>query len=145
MKSITSGLLWGIRFGLVTGDGGVDDARPEVDAAGDGLRFFETLLTEPVGYGEGARAVVAHDDDGLVFVELIEGARADLIHRHKDAVGDVRGGVLPGLADVEEKRRVLRRELLFELVDGDFEVHGLRITGQASRQADERCQGVAGC
>ena len=112
---------------LVPRNGGVDDAGPEVDAAGDGLCFLEALLTEPVGDGERAGAVVAHDGDGLVFVELVEGARADLIHGHEDAVGEVRGGVLPGLADVEQKRWVLGGELLFELVDGDLKVHELRI------------------
>ena len=86
---------------------------------------------------------MAHDGNGLFFVELVEGAGADFVHRHEEAVGEVRGGVLPGLADVEEKRRVVGGELLLELVDGDFEVHRLRIKGQASRQADERCQGVA--
>src|ERR1700761_1671847 len=111
----------------VAGDGGVDDARPEVDAASDGLGLLEALLAEPVGDGERAGAVVAHDGDGLFFVELVEGARADLIHGHEDAVGEVRGGVLPGLADVEQKRRVLGGELLFELVDGDLKFHGLRI------------------
>ena len=70
---------------------------------------------------------MAHDGDRLFFVELVEGARADLIHGHEDAVGEVRGGVLPGLADVEQKRWVVGGELLFELVDGDLKVHGLRI------------------
>ena len=86
---------------------------------------------------------MAHDGDGLLFVELIEGAGADFVHGHEEAVGEVRGGVLPGLADVEEKRRVVGGELLLELVDGDFEVHGLRIKGGASGEADQRCQGVA--
>lgn len=116
---------------LVAGDSGVDGAGPEVDAAGDGLGLGEALFAEPVGDGERARAVMAQDGDGLVFVELVEGARADLVHGHEEAVGDVRGRVLPGLADVEEKRRVLGGELLFELVDGDFEVHELRIKGRA--------------
>ena len=70
---------------------------------------------------------MTHDGDRLFFVELVEGARAALIHGHEDAVGEVRGGVLPGLADVEQKRRVLGGELLFELVDGDLKFHGLRI------------------
>jgi hypothetical protein len=39
----------------------------------------------------------------------------------------VRGGVLPGFADVEEERRVLGGEEGFELVYGDFQVHRSRI------------------
>jgi len=107
----------------VAGDGGVDDTGPKVDAALDGLGLFEALLSEPVGDGQGAGSVMAHDDDGLLFVELVEGARGDLVHGDERAAGDVRGLVLPRLADVEEKRRMLGVELLFELVDGDFEVH----------------------
>lgn len=84
------------------------------------------MLAEPAGDGERARAVVAEDGDGLIFVQLVEGARGDFAHGDKRAVGDVRGGVLPGLADVEKKRRVSGGELLLELVDGDLEVHKLR-------------------
>jgi hypothetical protein len=73
---------------------------------------------------------MAHDGDGLVFVELVEGACADLIHGHEDAVGEVGGGVLPRLADVEEKRWVLGGELLFELVDGDLKVHKKTVEGR---------------
>ena len=63
--------------------------------------------------------MVAEDGDGLIFVELVEGAGADFVHGHEDAVGDARSGVLPRLADVEEKRWVLGGELLFELVYSD--------------------------
>ena len=105
---------------LIAGDGRVDDRGPEVDAAADGLSLGETLVAKPIGDGEGAGAVVAEDGDGLIFVELVEGARADLIHGHENAVRDARGGVFPGLSDVEEKRRVFGGELLFELVNGDF-------------------------
>jgi len=112
---------------LVAGDGGVDDLGPEVDAARDGLGLGEALLAEPVGDGERAGAVMAHDGDGLIFVELVEGAGGDLVHGDVRGVGDVRGGVFPGLADVEEQWWVVGGELLFELVDGDFEVHELRI------------------
>lgn len=115
---------------LVAGDGGVDDAGPEVDAAGDGLRLFEALLTEPVGDGERARAVVAEDGDGLVFVELVEGAGADFVHGHEEAAGDLRGLELPGFANVEEEWRVFGGELLFELVDGDLEVHKKTVEGR---------------
>lgn len=66
---------------------------------------------------------MTEDGDRLVFVELVEGARADFVHGHENAVGDARGGVLPRLADVEEKRRVLGGELLLELVYGDFQIH----------------------
>ena len=108
---------------LVAGNRGVDDLGPEVDAAFDGLGLLEALLTEPVGDGQRASSVMAHDDDGLLFVELVEGARGDLVHGDESAAGDVRGLVFPRFADVEEKRWMLGGELLFELVDCDFEVH----------------------
>lgn len=106
--------------GLVARDRRVDDLGPKVDAAFDGLRLFEPLLPKPVGDGQRAGSVMAHDDDGLLLVELVEGARGYLVHGDERAAGDVRGLVLPRLADVEEKGWMLGGELLFELVDGDF-------------------------
>src|ERR1700723_179932 len=85
---------------LVAGDGGVDGAGPGVDAAGDGLGFVEALLAQPRGYRERAHAVVAEDDDGGFFVEFLVGAAGDVVHGDERAGFDVRGGVLPGLADV---------------------------------------------
>ena len=38
--------------GLVTGDGGVDEAGVGVDAAGDGLCVVKALLAEPRGHRE---------------------------------------------------------------------------------------------
>ncbi len=69
----------------VAGDGGVDGAGPGVDASGEGLGVVEALLAEPHGYGEGALAVVAEDDDGLVGVELGVGAGGDVAHGHWDS------------------------------------------------------------
>src|ERR1700733_10911427 len=63
VASFTGDGLRGVRHytragrNLIAGDGGVNLHGPGVDAAGDGLSFFEALLTEPVGYGEGAGAV----------------------------------------------------------------------------------------
>ena len=65
---------------LVAGDLGIDLAGPGVDAAGDGLSFVEALLAEPCGYRERAGAVVAEDEDGGFFVELLVGAAGDLVH-----------------------------------------------------------------
>ena len=93
---------------------------PGVDAAGDGLGFVEALAAKPVGYGEGAGAVVADDKDGLFFVELLVGAAGDLVHGDDDAGLDVRGLKLPGLANVEEEGRVIGREEGESLEDGDF-------------------------
>ena len=104
---------------LVAGDGGVDLAGPGVDAAGDGLGFFEALLAEPVGDGEGAGAVVAEDEEA-VFVELLVGAGGDFVHGDEDAGFDVGGLVFPGLADVEEEGRVVGGEEGFGLGDGEF-------------------------
>jgi hypothetical protein len=45
----------------------------------------KALLAEPHGYGEGALAVVAEDDDGAVGVELGVGAGGDVTHGHGEA------------------------------------------------------------
>ena len=97
--------------------------------------------------------MVAEDGDGLLFIELVEGAGGDFAHGNESAAGDLRGLELPGLAHVEEERRVVGGELLFELVDGDLEVHELRIKGGAFGEARtflgprrfECCQTVAKC
>ena len=86
--------------------------------------LVEALLTEPGGDGERARAVMAEDEDGGVFVELLVGAAGNLVHGEEGAGLDVRGLVFPGLADVEEERWVLGGEQGLELGYGDFEIHG---------------------
>jgi hypothetical protein len=93
------------------------------------LGLVEALLAEPGGDGERASAVVAEDEDGGVFVELLVGAGGDFVHGDEGRGGDVGGGVLPGLADVEEEGRVLGGEEGLELGYGDFEVHGSKNTG----------------
>ena len=108
------------KAGLVAGDGGVDEGGPGVDAAGDGLGFVEALLAEPRGYREGAGAMVAEDEDGGFFVELLVGAAGDLVHGDDDAGLDVRGLELPWLADVEEEGRVIGGEEGQGLGDGEF-------------------------
>jgi hypothetical protein len=112
------------RAALVEGDGGIDGAGPGVDAAGDGLGLVEALLAEPRSNGEGARAVVAKDQDVGLLIELLMGAAGDLVHGEEGAAFDVGRGVLPGLADVEEERWSGRREEGLELGYGDFEIHG---------------------
>lgn len=113
---------------LVARDGGVDLAGPGVDAAGYGLGLVEALLAEPCGYRERAGAVVAEDEDGGLFVELLVGAAGDLVHGDEGAAVDVGGVVLPGLADVEEERFSGGGEEGVELGYGDFEVHGVKDT-----------------
>ena len=83
---------------LVAGDGGVDGAGPGVDAASEGLDVLEALVAQPHSYVEGARAVMAEDDDGSVGVELGVGARGDFAHGHEKRIGKVGGLVLPGFA-----------------------------------------------
>jgi hypothetical protein len=68
--------------------------------------------------GSGRRG--AEDQDGCFFVELLVGAAGDLVHGHEGAGFDVRGGVFPWLADVEEEGRVLGGEEGFGLGDGEF-------------------------
>ncbi len=95
--------------------------------------MIEALLPEPHGDVEGASAVVAEDDDGLVGVELLVGAGGDVAHGHEGGAGDGGGLSLPGLADVEQKRRIGVFEALSECVDGDFRgEHENRITNQGT-------------
>ena len=65
---------------------------------------------------------MAKNGDRLILIEFLEGATRHLIHRHQHGAGDVRGLTLPRLAHVEEQRRVLGGKLLFQLIDGDFQV-----------------------
>jgi hypothetical protein len=94
------------------------------------LGLVEALLAEPGGYGEGAGAVVAEDEEVGVFVELLVGAGGDLVHGKEGGAGDVGGVVLPRLADVEEERWGGGGEEGLELGYGDFEVHVVRILGE---------------
>ena len=94
-----------------------------VDAAGDGLGFFEALVAKPGGDGERASAMMAEDEDGRFFVQLFEGASGDFVHGDEGGVGDVGGVVFPLLADVEEEWGFGLGEELLELVYGDFEIH----------------------
>ena len=108
------------RAWLVAGDGGVEGARDGVDAAGEGLGVVEALLAQPHGDVEGASAVVAHDDDGLVGVEFVVGTGGDLAHGHEEGVGKVGGVELPFLADVEKDRGLGLLTKLGEVLGGDF-------------------------
>ena len=76
--------------------------------------MVEALVAEPHGDVEGAGAVVAHDDDGLVGVEFGVGAGGDVAHGHEEGVGEAGGLVLPGLADVEQEGGVGLLTLLEE-------------------------------
>jgi hypothetical protein len=84
------------------------------------LGSVETLVSEPGGYGEGTSAVVAEDEDGVFFVELLEGAGGDLVHRDEGGGFDAGGVVFPGLADVEEEGWGGGGEEGLELGYGDF-------------------------
>ena len=103
----------------VAGDGGVDGAGPCVDATGEGLGVVEALFAEPHGYGEGALAVVAEDDDRFVGVELGVGAGGDVAHRHGDAA-EGGFGEFPGFANVDQERWLGLGTLLAVGFGGDF-------------------------
>jgi hypothetical protein len=105
---------------LVAGDGGVDGAGPGVDASGERLDLLEALIAEPHGDREGARAVMAEDDDGGVRVELGVGAGRYFAHGHEERIGEARGLVLPGLSDVEEERGLGLLAQLGKCLCGDF-------------------------
>ena len=85
---------------LINRDGGIDDAGPVVDAAGEGLSVLEALVAEPHGDAEGARAVVAEDDNLLIWIEFRVGSGGDLAHGHEERVREAGGLVLPGLPHV---------------------------------------------
>ena len=49
-------------------------------ASAHGLHVFETLLPQPDSYIHRADAVMAHDDDVIVRVELLMGAGRNVSH-----------------------------------------------------------------
>jgi len=108
--------------GSVAGDGGVDVARPVVDASGERLDVFEALVAEPHGDVEGASPVMAEDDNGLVGVEFLMGARGYFAHRHQEGVRQAGGIELPWFADVKEERSVRLTTLFKKCLGSDFGV-----------------------
>jgi hypothetical protein len=99
--------------------------------------LLEALLAEPNGDVEGACAVVAEHDDGLVWIEFLVGAGGDVAHGHQQGIFDVGGAELPWLADVEEDRFGIEGE---KLARSDFGgEHGLRILALSSL-ADRRAK-----
>ncbi len=115
--------------GLVAGDCRVYAKGPCVDAASYRLGLVKALLTEPRGDRKGAISVVAKNQNEGVFIELLVGAGGDFVHGQMRAAFDARRGVLPGFTHVEEEWRLRRGEMGVKLVDRDFEVHTLKITG----------------
>ena len=73
--------------------------------------------------------MVAEDEDGGFFVELLVGAAGDFVHGDEGGAFDVGGLVFPGLADVEEEGRVVGGEEGFGLGDGDFVDPWVKDTG----------------
>ena len=65
--------------------------------------MLEALIAKPDRNRKRARAVMAEDHDRSVFVELLEGARGDFIHRDEGRAFDARGFELPGLTDFEQE------------------------------------------
>ena len=91
--------------------------------------MVEALLAEPHGDVEGASAVVAEDDDGLVGVEFLVCAGGHISHGHEDGSEDGGGLGFPRFADIEQEGRGGGFELAGESVDGDFRLkHKNRIT-----------------
>ena len=88
--------------GLVTGDGWIDFSGPCVDAAAKGLGVFESLIAEPGGDVERTLSVVAEDDEVLVGIEFLIGARGDVAHGHEEAAIDAGYFKFPWFADIDE-------------------------------------------
>jgi hypothetical protein len=80
----------------------IDLIRPRVDAAGYGLACVEALLAQPVGYAQRARSVVAEDEQAIVGVELLVGARGYISHGHEQAAVNLGGCEFPGLTHVDQ-------------------------------------------
>ena len=80
--------------------------------------MLEALVAEPHGDRQGARAVVAENDDGNVGVEFSVGAGGDFAHGDEERVGEAGGLVLPGFADVQEDWRLGLLALLGKCLDG---------------------------
>lgn len=88
----------------ITGDGGVDDEGPGVDAAGHGVDVCKALLAKEVGDAEGAGAVVAEDDEGLVFegCKFFFEAGLEFVHGDEEGAIDVGFFEFVGAADVQK-------------------------------------------
>jgi hypothetical protein len=127
----------------VAWDFGVDESGPGVDAAGYGLGFAEALILKPGGYGEGAAAVMAEDEDGCILVELLEGALGDFGHGHERGAFDVGGVELPGFADVEQQGGGGGEHFL-QVVDGDLKVHGSMLAAGRGDRKDSQLDGDGG-
>lgn len=105
---------------LVGWDCGVYGAGPGVYASCQGLDVLEALVAQPHGDVEGAGAVVAEDNDWGVRIEFGVGAGWHVPHGDQMGVGEVGGLVFPGLANVEQERRIGLLAALGEGFGGDF-------------------------
>ena len=76
---------------------------------------------------------MAENQDVGFVVEFLMSAPGDLVHGHVGAAFDARGGVLPGLAHVEEEGWLFGGEVSAELVYGYFEVHAKSFSGGAGK------------
>src|SRR5215471_13566213 len=75
---------------LINRHGRVNLARPAIDAAAQGLCFFESLLPQPRGHVHGPHSVMAHHYDVVVGIEFLLKARRHVAHRHVRAAGNSR-------------------------------------------------------
>lgn len=95
---------------LVTGYGWVDFSGPGIDAAAEGLGVFESLIAEPGGDVEGTLSVVAENDEMLVRIEFLMGARGHVAHGHEQAAVDAGCFKFPWFADIDEASLVFAEE-----------------------------------
>src|SRR5258707_5625329 len=115
--------------------GGIDGARPLVDAALQVDRL-EALLAEEVGHRGAAHPVVAVHDDVVGLVQL-RGAELDLLERDVGGVGEAAERGLPVLAHVQQHEGLMAIEPRLQLLGADLG-HG------GSPGAKIACQDSAG-
>ena len=102
MKQPNQGAQLFVERALIAWQRGVDRDRPLVDPTSHALRLLETLLTQEVGNTQTSAAVMAVDDDVLIFdgIEFSDTIR-DLAHRNEVCPIDMNGVPFVLLAAIE--------------------------------------------
>src|SRR2546425_3374577 len=95
-------------------------ARPSIDATAHGLRFLESLLTEPVGNAERPHSLMTHDDNVVVRIEFLMCPRRDVAHRDMFRAFEARSFQLPRLAHIQPGARPAPLLQRFDLAGTDF-------------------------
>lgn len=82
--------------------------------------MLEALVAQPHRDAERTGSVVAEDDDGLIRIKLLMGARGDFAHGHEERARQAGSVELPGFTDVEKERWIGVAALFCECLGGDL-------------------------